>query len=126
MMLKKTGKELLFVSAILVFSVPALAVKKETLLCPGRSVMTTTVSSGGLVTVQWGSIFLVGHQLRKVHLADSDNVLLYRFQNGDLWFVDQSRQRQFFSFNGVPPLVACRTGLWDKQVPLELPYRPER
>lgn len=124
--MKWTGKAFLLVIAGMAFSAPTGAVTTEKLHCPGRPVMAVTVTGDELVTVQWKPHFFVGQLQRRVRLADSDNVRLYQFRNGDLWFVDNVRQRQFFAFGGKPPLVVCRGDGWVEQTPLELPYRYDR
>lgn len=121
--MKRTGKLVLLAITGALFSVPAGAVVTEVLHCPGRSVMSVTLTGEYLITLRWKMQFFVGQLQRHVRLKGSDNVQLYRFQNGDLLFVDEIRQRQFFAPGGMPPLEACHTDGWITLHALELPYR---
>lgn len=65
--------------------------------------MTISVAAHNLVTAGWKTQFFVGQLLLRVRLADSNNVDLYRFQNGDMRFLDNTRHRQFFAYGGGRP-----------------------
>lgn len=101
----------LFTEPLLTF--PVHCASSVVLRCPGRQEMTVSLTDHNLATEQWGTgHFEVAPGYESTYLPDGDPVHLWRFMNGDQWFMDMRNDRHFFSFAGQDTLKPCTAGKW--------------